>query len=117
MHLPPAAYFQEGLTVINRRTFVKTGAAALPAAYLAAHSNLADAGLPQGVGSAADPAPEIPWQRKLRRIGQVNMTEHDPVVLDVEAWADYMARLRVGATFVSVTGILAFYQTKVPYHR
>lgn len=103
--------------MINRRTFVKTGAAALPAAYLAAHSNVAYAGLPQAAGAAADLAPDIPWQRKLRRIGQVNMTEHDPVVLDVEAWADYMARLRVGATFVSVTGILAFYQTKVPFHR
>ena len=27
---------------------------------------------------------EIPWQRKIRRVGQLNMTEHDPVALDVE---------------------------------
>ena len=45
------------------------------------------------------------------------MTEHDPAVMNVEEWADYMARLRVGATFISVTGIIAFYQTKVPFHR
>ena len=45
------------------------------------------------------------------------MTEHDPVVLDVEGWADYWANLRVDAVLVSVTGILAFYQTKVPFHR
>jgi hypothetical protein len=60
---------------------------------------------------------EIPWQRKIRRLGQTNMTEHDPAVLDVEQWADYWARLAIDAVMVSVTGILAFYQTKVPFHR
>ena len=45
------------------------------------------------------------------------MTEHDPAVLDVEQWADYWASLKVDAVLVSVTGILAFYQTKVPFHR
>ena len=60
---------------------------------------------------------EIPWQRKIRRLGQTNMTEHDPAVLDVEQWADYWASLKIDAVMVSVTGILAFYQTKVPFHR
>jgi len=60
---------------------------------------------------------EVPWQRKIRRVGQLNMTEHDPVALDVEQWAEYWASLKVDAVLVSVTGILAFYQTKVPYHR
>src|SRR3954468_15912671 len=64
---------------------------------------------------AAEPA--VPWQRKIRRVGQTNMTEHDPAVLDVEQWADYWASLKVDAVLVSVTGILAFYQRKVPYHR
>ena len=59
----------------------------------------------------------MPWQRKIRRLGQTNMTEHDPAVLDVEQWADYWASLKMDAVMVSVTGILAFYQTKVPYHR
>ncbi len=53
----------------------------------------------------------------IHRIGQLNMTEHDPVTLDVEAWADYWASLKVSVVLVSVTGILAFYQTKVPFHR
>src|SRR5947208_3263814 len=65
--------------------------------------------------SASEPA--MPWQRKIRRVGQTNMTEHDPAVLDVEQWADYWASLKIDAVMVSVTGILAFYQTKVPYHR
>lgn len=62
-------------------------------------------------------ASEVPWQRKIRRLGQTNMTEHDPAVLNVEEWADYWASLKIDAIMVSVTGILAFYQTKVPFHR
>ena len=37
--------------------------------------------------------------------------------MDVEEWADYWASLKIDAVLVSVTGILAFYQTKVPFHR
>jgi hypothetical protein len=37
--------------------------------------------------------------------------------MDVEAWADYWASAKAGAVFISVTGILAYYQTKVPFHR
>ena len=83
---------------IHRRDFLAAPAAALAGSLFAAE-------------------PEIGWQRRLLRLGQCNMTEHDPVVLDVEQWADYWASLKVGATMVSVTGILAFYQTKVPFHR
>ena len=84
---------------MNRRDFI-----VLPAAAMAA-------------GSLLDAAPDVPWQRKIRRIGQLNMTEHDPVALNVEEWADYWSSLKVDAVLVSVTGILAFYQTKVPFHR
>ena len=58
-----------------------------------------------------------PWHQRIRRVGQVNMTEHDPVSMNVEEWADYWASLKVDAVQVSVTGILAFYPSKVPYHR
>jgi hypothetical protein len=83
---------------MNRREFV-----VMPGAALA--------------GRMFGAAPDVPWQRKIRRVGQLNMTEHDPVAMNVEEWADYWASLKVDATLVSVTGILAFYQTKVPYHR
>jgi Hypothetical glycosyl hydrolase 6 len=76
--------------------------------------------LPAAVAMAAPmmaASADVPWQRKIRRLGQTNMTEHDPAVLNVEEWADYWASLKVDAIMVSVTGILAFYQTKVPYHR
>src|SRR5579871_5563318 len=83
---------------LNRRDFLVLPTAAMAPALFAAE-------------------PAVPWQRKIRRVGQTNMTEHDPAVLDVEQWADYWASLKVDAVLVSVTGILAFYQTKVPYHR
>src|ERR1700726_882459 len=85
--------------LMDRRTLLKAGLAAMPLA------------------SAGATATEIPWQQKIRRIGQLNMTEHDPVALNVDEWADYWASLKVDVTLVSVTGILAFYQTKVPFHR
>jgi hypothetical protein len=90
---------------ITRREFL----AAVPALAMAGSILAADGPTP-----AAMP---VPWARKVRRIGQLNMTEHDPVVLNVQEWADYWAGLKVDAVLVSVTGILAYYQTKVPFHR
>ena len=54
----------------------------------------------------------MPWQKTLRRIGQTNFTEHDPAVFDIEGWADYWAGAKVGAVFISITGILAFYPSR-----
>src|SRR5690242_11997157 len=75
--------------------------------------------LPAALGAASRlvAQSDTPWQRRIRRLGQTNMTEHDPAVLDIEQWADYWASLKIDAVLVSVTGILAFYQTKVPFHR
>jgi len=60
-------------------------------------------GLP--VPEAAPAQATVPWARRIRRVGQLNMTEHDPVALDVEAWADYWASLKVDAVLVSVTAL------------
>ena len=57
------------------------------------------------------------WHQRVRRVGQLNMTEHDPVTLNVEEWADYWASLKVDAVQISVTGIVAFYPSKVPFHK
>lgn len=120
--------------MLSRRKFLKTslttGAAAIPLA-----SVLDAAQLP--VHDAAMPAPSIPayqlvamparlpkpdaaaepWQSRVRRVGQTNMTEHDPAVMNVEEWADYWHSCKVDVVFVSVTGILAFYPSKVPFHK
>ncbi|MBV8827589.1 MAG: hypothetical protein JO108_00010 [Acidobacteriaceae bacterium] len=87
------------MTGINRREFL-----AVPVGSSLAGSLFASEG-------------DVGWQRRIRRLGQLNMTEHDPVEMNVEEWADYWASLKVDAVQVSVTGILAFYQTKVPFHR
>lgn len=93
----------------------------LPAAAALSGSLPTAGGLAQAMTGPSTPlragAAVVPWARKIRRLGQLNMTEHDPIALDVEAWADYWASLKVDAVLVSVTGILAFYQTKVPFHR
>src|SRR5437879_5854835 len=96
---------------LTRRDLLKLPAAAALAA------STATPGLRAQGSSPAAAQVAVPWARKIRRLGQLNMTEHDPVVLDVELWANYWASLKVDAIMVSVTGILAFYQTKVPFHR
>ena len=69
-------------------------------------------------GSLFADQPSDSWTQKIRRVGQINMTEHDPVEMDVEQWANYWANLKVDAVLVSVTGIVAFYPSQLPYfHR
>jgi hypothetical protein len=92
---------------INRREFVALSAAAAVAGPLFAQ----DSAHPGKVQS------DLPWHQRVRRVGQLNMTEHDPAVLQVEEWAGYWASLKVDAVLVSVTGIVAFYPTAVPYHQ
>jgi hypothetical protein len=59
----------------------------------------------------------VPWQQRVRRVGQTNMTEYDPAVMNVDQWADYWHSTKADIVFVSVTGILAFYPSKVKFHR
>jgi hypothetical protein len=91
---------------INRREFVTLSAAAAAAAAL-----------PDHLFAQSSDARPAPWHQNIRRVGQLNMTEHDPAVMNVEEWADYWASLKVDAVLISVTGILAFYPTAVPFHR
>src|SRR2546425_9776801 len=74
-------------------------------------------------GAAAVPAPRLraaaapaPWYASMRRCGQLNFNERDPLTLDVGAWAEYWASLQVNALLVNGGGIMAFYPTDVPYH-
>ena len=50
-------------------------------------------------------------------MGQSNMTEHDPAVMNIEEWADYWRSCKTDVVYVSVTGILAFYPSEVKFHR
>lgn len=122
--------------MFSRRKFLQTGlttgAAVLPLASnlqaldAARETNPAAAQPEHGPELRLSPLPprlaasersSQPWQRHVRRVGQTNMTEHDPAVMDIKAWADYWHSAQVDIVFVSVTGILAFYPSKVPFHR
>lgn len=119
--------------MLNRRTFLKTGAVVPVSAALSAidptsalSAELAAGAIATGPApmliplparlAPVDPASE-PWQRRIRRVGQSNMTEHDPAVMNIEEWADYWHSAQADIVFISVTGILAFYPSKVKFHR
>ena len=59
----------------------------------------------------------VPWHQRIRRVGQVNFSERDVAEADVEQWADYWATARVEAVQINVTGMIAFYPSKVPFHK
>ncbi len=124
--------------MLNRRTFLKTGlktgAAVIPVTSALNAINLDSVAAAQetAVATVNGPVPRLvtlphrmtlidattePWQQKIRRVGQSNMTEHDPAVMSVEEWADYWHSADADIVFVSVTGILAFYPSKVKFHR
>src|SRR5262249_7648194 len=119
--------------MLNRRTFLKSSAVSLPWAAAAQTSNpgtisaetIADAAI-SGTAPKLIPLPTrlapvdpstLPWQQNIRRVGQSNMTEHDPAVMNIEEWADYWHSAGADIVFISVTGILAFYPSKVQFHR
>jgi len=69
------------------------------------------------LASPAGGAESKPWHQRVRRIGQVNFSEHDVVDADIEGWADYWAEVKVDAVQINVTGMIAFYPTEVPFHK
>jgi hypothetical protein len=134
-----------GISMFDRRRFLKVGVAAIP---LAGALEAAGAVLPREVetggpalpGAPNEPAGALatasgvklaalpprlarlnpagePWQQRVRRVGQSNMTEHDPAVMNIEEWADYWHAAQADVVYISVTGILAFYPSKVKFHR
>ncbi|HEY6157913.1 MAG TPA: beta-galactosidase trimerization domain-containing protein [Gemmatimonadales bacterium] len=79
--------------------------------------------LAAAAGATAQAGPRLPvaapapsWYATMRRCGQLNFNERDPLTLDVAAWIEYWASLRVNALLVNGGGIMAFYPTDVPYH-
>ena len=119
--------------MLNRRTFLKTSAASLPLAAAVQTLNLATTSAETIADTTiGGPVPKLtplparlapvdpstsPWQQNIHRVGQSNMTEHDPAVMNIEEWADYWHSAGADIVFISVTGILAFYPSRVPFHR
>ncbi|HEV2231942.1 MAG TPA: hypothetical protein VGV68_00905, partial [Terriglobia bacterium] len=81
--------------------------------FLAASAiSMVSAGKP---GTPTPGAPS-PWYATMRRCGQINFNERDPLTLNAEEWMDYWASLKVDAVLLNGGGILAFYPTQIPYH-
>ncbi len=87
--------------MITRREFLAASSASIVAGAL---------DLPAG-GVA-----ERPWYETMRRCGQLNLNERDPLTLDVTAWIEYWASLKLDALLLNGGGIVAFYPTEIPYH-
>ncbi len=58
----------------------------------------------------------IPWYRKMRRCGQLNINYRDPLVLDIDYWLEYWTSLKVDALLLNAGGGVAFYPTRIPCH-
>jgi hypothetical protein len=84
---------------INRREFMEVSASSLLVA-----------------GRAVGWSTEGPWHALMRRCGQINFNEKDPSSMDVDAWINYWASLKVDALLLNGGGIVAFYPTRVPLH-
>ena len=69
-------------------------------------------------GSAARPdLPAAPSFDRAMRWGQLAFVENDPGRYDPQFWLDYFARTHCDAVTLSAGGVVAFYPTKVPFHR
>lgn len=54
---------------------------------------------------------QVPWYQRVRRWGQTNLTEIDPLYYDVAFWAEHWRRTRVQGVIVNAGGIVAYYPT------
>ena len=104
---------------ITRRKFLAvSGASIITISADKADANIGAAFFrPQSRETAVKAADsQRPWYAVMRRCGQINFNERDPLTMDVNEWADYWASLKVNAVLINGGGIVAFYPTQVPYH-
>jgi hypothetical protein len=71
---------------------------------------------PHLFGADRQNAERTPWYATMRRCGQTNFNERDPIELDIGWWVDYWSSLKLDALLLNAGGIMAFYPTKIPYH-
>ncbi|MGI6368855.1 MAG: beta-galactosidase [Anaerolineae bacterium] len=57
-----------------------------------------------------------PWYRTVRRWGQTNLNELDPVHYDHAFWRDYWRRTHTQGVIINAGGIVAFYPSALPDH-
>ena len=71
--------------------------------------------LPSAMGGVAKD--EIPWYRRIKRWGQINITEDNADDFDIEWWRGYWKKTETQGIVLNAGGVLAYYPSKVPLHR
>jgi hypothetical protein len=56
------------------------------------------------------------WYEKVRRYGQVNLTEVDPEVCDIGFWREFWEKTHTQAVIINAGGIVAYYPSKFSMH-
>ena len=51
----------------------------------------------------------LPWHQRVRRWGQTNLSERDPLDYDADFWREHWRRTRVQGVIVNAGGIVAYY--------
>lgn len=77
---------------------------------------LSGAALGRGLLGAQAAGERVPWYQTMRRCGQINFNERDPIELNIGEWLDYWTSLKINALLLNAGGIVAFYPTRIPYH-
>ena len=68
-------------------------------------------------GAAAPLTAEEGWFDRPMRWAQLNSTEDDAAEMDIPFWMDYFKRIHADALCITAGGVVAFYPTKIKYHR
>ncbi len=93
---------------VTRREFIAVSTASLAILSTSDLLGLSQVSSSTGTGK--------PWYSTVRRCGQLNFNESDPLTVDINAWMDYWVSLKVNAVMIGGGGIVASYPTNVPYH-
>lgn len=97
----------------NRRDFLKQSA--LAGAAISSFDP-ATAAMKE-LSAFGDNEPKLPWYRTITRWGQVNITERDPERYDIDFWRGHWKRTETQGVIINAGGIVAYYPTKIPFHK
>lgn len=59
---------------------------------------------------------EVPWFKRVKRWGQINITLDTAANFDIAWWRDYWKKTQTQGIVLNAGGIYAYYPTKIPYH-
>ena len=96
----------------SRRAFIKKATAAT---VTLASSNLLTLAVDNAVYQAK-PQTEVPWFKRVKRWGQINITLDTAANFDIAWWRSYWKKTQTQGIVLNAGGIYAYYPTKVPHH-